>query len=159
MSNICDLYSPGDDRRTEVWEKIGSSAKVSVTVGMHCKSAVHYRPVVLEDLHVVQVNLDMMDSMGPGKLVRHMQNLSYTYDEYLICTELGPSILSVICKNPSYSGPSYPSSPVLQDPKVKAVGESRLDYSVRGVDQIQQRNMFWDILKLAVSVNKPVIIH
>ena len=58
----------------------------------------------------VQVNLDMTDSMGPGKLVRHMQNPSYTYDEYLICIGLGPSILSVICKNPSYSGPSYPSS-------------------------------------------------
>ena len=54
----------------------------------------------------------MTDSMGPGKLVRHMQNPSYTYDEYLICIGLGPSISSVICKNPSYSGPSYPSSPV-----------------------------------------------
>ena len=51
--------------------------------------------------------------MGPGKLARHMQNPSYTYDEYLICIELGPSISSVICKDPSYSGPSYPSSPVL----------------------------------------------
>ena len=30
---------------------------------------------------LVQVNLDMTDSMGPGKLVRHMQNLSYTYDD------------------------------------------------------------------------------
>ena len=60
----------------------------------------------------IQVNLDMTDSMGPGKLVRHMQNLSYTYDEYLICMGLGPSISSVICKNLSYSGPSYPSSPV-----------------------------------------------
>ena len=62
----------------------------------------------------VQVNLDMTDSMGPGKLVRHMQNPLYTYDEYLICIGLGPSISSVICKNPSYSGPSYPSSPVIQ---------------------------------------------
>ena len=60
----------------------------------------------------IQVNLDMTDSMGPGKLVRHMQNPSYTYDEYLICIGLGPSISSAICKNPSYSGPSYPSSPV-----------------------------------------------
>ena len=60
----------------------------------------------------IQVNLDMTDSMGPGNLVCHMQNPSYTYDEYLICIGLGPSILSVICKNPSYSGPSYPSSPV-----------------------------------------------
>ena len=58
------------------------------------------------------MNLDMTDSMGPGKLVRHMQNPSYTYDEYLICIGLGPSISSVICNNPSYSGPSYPSSPV-----------------------------------------------
>ena len=58
----------------------------------------------------IQVNLDMTDSMGPGKLVRHMQNPSYTYDEYLICIELGPSMLSIICKNPSCSGPSYPSS-------------------------------------------------
>ena len=30
----------------------------------------------------IHVNLDMMDSMGPGKLVRHMQNRSYTYEEY-----------------------------------------------------------------------------
>ena len=59
------------------------------------------------------MNLDMTDSMGPGKLVRHMQNPSYTYDDYLICIGLGPSIWSVICKNPSYSGPSYPSSPVI----------------------------------------------
>ena len=58
------------------------------------------------------MNLDMTDSMGPGKLVPHMQNPSYTYDEYLICIGLGPSILSVVCKNPSYSGASYPSSPV-----------------------------------------------
>ena len=62
---------------------------------------------------IVQVNLDMTDSMGPGKLVRHMQNPSYTYDEYLICIGLGPSISSIICKNLSYSGPSYPSSPVI----------------------------------------------
>ena len=61
---------------------------------------------------IVQVNLDMTDSMGPGKLVRHMQNPSYTHDEYLIFIGLGPSISSVICKNPSYSGLSYPSSPV-----------------------------------------------
>ena len=66
--------------------------------------------------YVVQVNLDMTDSMGPGILVRHMKNPSYTYDEYLICIGLGPSISSVICKNPSYSGPSYPSSPVLVVP-------------------------------------------
>ena len=58
------------------------------------------------------MNLDMTDSMGPGKLVRHMQNPSYTYDQYLICIGLGPSISSVICKNLSYSGPSYPNSPV-----------------------------------------------
>ena len=44
----------------------------------------------------IQVNLDMTDSMGPGKLVRHMQNPSYTHDKYLICIGLGPSI-----------GPSY----------------------------------------------------
>ena len=46
-------------------------------------------------------------------MVRYMQNPLYTYDEYLICIGLGPSILSVICKNLSYSGPSYPSSLVL----------------------------------------------
>ena len=62
----------------------------------------------------IQVNLDMTDSMGPGKLARHMQNPSYTYDEYLICIGLGPSISFVICKNLSYSGPLYPSSPVLR---------------------------------------------
>ena len=47
---------------------------------------------------MIQVNLNMTDSMGPGK--------------YLMCIGLGPSISSVICKNLSYSGPSYPSSPV-----------------------------------------------
>ena len=50
--------------------------------------------------------------MGPGKLVRHMQNPSYTYDTHLICMGQGPSILSVIDKSLLYSGPSYPSSPV-----------------------------------------------
>ena len=60
---------------------------------------------------VIQANLDMTDSMGPEKLVCHMQNLSYTYHTYLIRMGLGPSILSVIDKNLSYSGPSYPSSP------------------------------------------------
>ena len=50
--------------------------------------------------------------MGPGKLVRRMQIMLYTYDEYLICIGLGPSISFVICKNLSYSGPSYSSSPV-----------------------------------------------
>ena len=68
--------------------------------------------VYLLVVFVIQVNLDMTDSMGAGKLVRHMQNPSYTYDEYLICIGLGPSISSVMCKNLSYSGPSYPSSPV-----------------------------------------------
>ena len=52
----------------------------------------------LQRRKTVQVNLDMTDSMGPGKLVCHMQNLSYTYDTYLICMGLGPSILSVIDK-------------------------------------------------------------
>ena len=41
----------------------------------------------------------MTDSMGQGKLVRHMQHLSYTYDTYLICMGLGPSISSVIDKS------------------------------------------------------------
>ena len=57
----------------------------------------------------------MTDSMGPGKLVRHMQNLSYTYDKYLICIGLGPSILSVVDESPSYSGPSYQSSHVITE--------------------------------------------
>ena len=45
---------------------------------------------------IIQVNLDMTDSMGPGKLVRHMQNPSYTYGKYLICMGLGPSILTLV---------------------------------------------------------------
>ena len=65
-----------------------------------------------QPLSFIQANLDMTDSMGSGKLVRHMQNLSYTYGTYLICMGLGPSISSVIDKSLSYSGPSYPSSPV-----------------------------------------------
>ena len=78
-----------------------------------------------DKLCIVQVNLDMTNSMGPGKLVRHMQNPSYTYDEYLICIGLGPSISSVICNNPSYSGPSYPSSPVVNT-KLKSSYKSSL---------------------------------
>ena len=62
---------------------------------------------------IIQVNLDMTDLIGPGKLVRHMHNPLYTYDEYLICIGLSPSISSVKCENPSYSGPSYPNSPVV----------------------------------------------
>ena len=31
----------------------------------------------------------MTDSMGLEKLVRNMQNLSYTFDDYLICIGLG----------------------------------------------------------------------
>ena len=38
---------------------------------------------------IVQVNLDMTDSVGPGKLVRHMRNPSYAYDG------LSPSYASV----------------------------------------------------------------
>ena len=54
----------------------------------------------------------MADSMGPGKWVRHVQSLSYTYDIYLICMELGPRISPVIAKSLAYSGPSYASLPV-----------------------------------------------
>ena len=32
----------------------------------------------------------MTDSMELGKSVLHMQNPSYTYDEYLICIGQGP---------------------------------------------------------------------
>ena len=82
----------------------------ALIIGFHIIE--HISPFITVQL-VLQVNLDMTDSMGPGKLVRHMQNPLYTYDEYMICIGLGPSILSVICKNLSYTGPSYPSSPVL----------------------------------------------
>ena len=44
--------------------------------------------IIEERCMTIQVNLDMTDSMGPGKLVRLMQNLSYTYDIYLICIGL-----------------------------------------------------------------------
>ena len=59
----------------------------------------------------IQVNLDLTDSMGPGKLVHHMQSLSYTYDTYLI--RMGPSISSVIGKSLACSGLPYASSPVI----------------------------------------------
>ena len=55
----------------------------------------------------------LYDSTGPGKLVRHVQSLSYTYDTYLICMGLGPSISSIIAKSLTYSGPSYASLPVV----------------------------------------------
>ena len=51
----------------------------------------------------------MADSMGPGKWVCHMQNMSYTYDIYLICMELGPRISPGIAKSLAYSDPSYAS--------------------------------------------------
>ena len=38
---------------------------------------------------IIQVNLDMTDSVGPGKLVRHMRNPSYAYER------LSPSYASV----------------------------------------------------------------
>ena len=38
---------------------------------------------------IIQVNLDMTDPVGPGKLVCHMQNPSYAYDR------LSPSYASV----------------------------------------------------------------
>ena len=38
---------------------------------------------------VVKANSDMTDSVGPGKLVRHMQSLSYAYDR------LSPSYVSL----------------------------------------------------------------
>ena len=60
----------------------------------------------------IPAKLDMTDSMGPGKLICHMQNLFYTYGTYLTCMGLGPSISSVLDKSLLYSGPSYPSSPV-----------------------------------------------
>ena len=63
--------------------------------------------------NLIQVNLHVTDSMGPVKLVCHMQSPSYTYDTYLICMELGSSVSSVIALRPAYSGPSYASSPVL----------------------------------------------
>ena len=55
----------------------------------------------------------MTVSMGPGKLVRRMHSLSYTYDTYFICMGLGPSILSVIAKSLAYSSPSHASLHVL----------------------------------------------
>ena len=64
------------------------------------------------NVFLIQANFDMTDSMGPGKLVRHMQNPSYTYDTYLICMGLGLCTSSIIDKNLLYSGLSYPSLPV-----------------------------------------------
>ena len=92
------------------WEKFKEERLMrtvpATSLQIYCKT------IFISKVIVVQLNLDMTDSMGPGKLVSHMQNPSYTYDENLICIGLGPSISSVICKNLSYSGPSYPSSPV-----------------------------------------------
>ena len=88
----------------------------------------------------------MTDSMGPGKLVRHMQNPSYTYDEYLICIRLGPSISSVKCKNLSYSGPSYSSSPVpfwpcLHIHSLSVVIDLRRAMSYLGLDVVLKRRL------------------
>ena len=50
-----------------------------------------------------------------GELGYDGLNRTRKIGEYLICIGLGPSISSVICKNMSYSGPSYLSSPVVTD--------------------------------------------
>ena len=42
-----------------------------------------------------EANLDMTDSMGPGKLVRHMPNQSYTYDTHLLCMGLGRTVIDM----------------------------------------------------------------
>ena len=63
----------------------------------------------------IQANLGMTDSMGPGKLVLYMQNPVYTYDTYLVCIGLVPSISSVKDESQSYHGPSYPGLPVFLD--------------------------------------------
>ena len=74
------------------------------------------------------MNLDVTDSMRPGKFVRHMHNQSYTYDTYLICMGLGPGISSVIDESPSYSGPSYPTC--IQDHQVMIVSNLGKLYSL-----------------------------
>ena len=63
-------------------------------------------------LHVLQANLDMTASMRPGKLVRHMQNLSYTYMTHTWYMQ-GTGTKHIGCHSQKfvYSGPSYPSSP------------------------------------------------
>ena len=86
---------------------------------------------------VIQANLDMSDSLGPGELVRHMQNPSYTYDTYLICKGLGPSISSVIDKSPSYSGLLCPSSPVLKN-ILRRIKEGRLCELYGGYKTVNQ---------------------
>ena len=48
---------------------------------------------------------------------------------------------------------------MLTYPKVRALGEMGLDYSTKDVDQIKQRIMFKDLLRLAVEYGKPVVIH
>ena len=93
------------------------------------------------------MNLDMTDSMGPGKLVRHMQSPSYTYDEYLICIGLGPSISSVICEYLLYSGPSYPSSPVLClkriiDPVYVILGENAGMYGLVSMHSQKRAHLY-----------------
>ena len=92
-------------------------------------------PMHIKYLSYVQANLDMTDSMEPGKLVRHMQNLSYTctYDKYLDWDQAYCPSYAKICRTVfrhiqvhlymtdfAYEGPiflvplslSYPSSPV-----------------------------------------------
>ena len=48
--------------------------------------------IIIIIIFIIIIIIIMTDSMGPGRLVRHMQNPSYTYDTYLICMGLGPRI-------------------------------------------------------------------
>ena len=101
-------------------QSMSSQVRVSVGWPGRCMNVLHLgalsmvlqlkEPLELFFYHTVsfliQANLDMTDSMGPGTLVHHMQNPSYSYDTYLICMGLGPSISSVIDKCLLYTGPS-----------------------------------------------------
>ena len=97
----------------------------------------------------------MTDSMGPGKLVHHRQNPSYAYDEYLICIGLGPNISSVICKNLSYSGPSYPSSPVILLQKIMIITKNNVvQPHPQEIVKISQNNfVIFDFSRVQLSLN------
>ena len=70
----------------------------------------HFTTQVADNSYTGELGYDGLN--GTRKIGPSYANPSYAYDTYLICMGLGPSILSVIDKSPSYSGPSYPSSTV-----------------------------------------------
>ena len=83
MKEFCSTFSglPVAPGNRATWDaQLLKIPAISPSIMNCCVIKVDYYVKVSEQAAklLVQVNLDMTDSLGPGKLVRHMQNPSYT---------------------------------------------------------------------------------